>query len=119
MAVVEEMPRASATTARLVNAGALLNNRNANRASRSSLAMDVVPIALDKCQHSLSGSFISRTIYLETLMFNRFTTRALRVLFYARSEVSQLGSSALEPEHILLGVLDEGKGLGCQDPAPT
>jgi len=45
-------------------------------------------------------------------MFNRFTTRALRVLFYARSEVSQLGSSAVEPEHILLGVLDEGKGLG-------
>jgi uncharacterized protein (TIGR03435 family) len=45
-------------------------------------------------------------------MFNRFTARALRVLFYARSEVSQLGSSAVEPEHILLGVLDEGKGLG-------
>jgi uncharacterized protein (TIGR03435 family) len=45
-------------------------------------------------------------------MFNRFTLRALQVLFYARSEVSQLGSSAVEPEHILLGVLDEGKGLG-------
>ncbi len=45
-------------------------------------------------------------------MFNRFTSRALQVLFYARSEVSQLGSSAVEPEHILLGVLDEGKGLG-------
>jgi uncharacterized protein (TIGR03435 family) len=45
-------------------------------------------------------------------MFNRFTSGALQVLFYARSEVSQLGSSAVEPEHILLGVLDEGKGLG-------
>jgi uncharacterized protein (TIGR03435 family) len=45
-------------------------------------------------------------------MFNRFTARARRVLFYARSQVSQLGSSAIEPEHILLGVLDEGKGLG-------
>ena len=33
-------------------------------------------------------------------------------LFYARSEVSQTGSIAVEPEHILLGVLDEGKGLG-------
>jgi uncharacterized protein (TIGR03435 family) len=45
-------------------------------------------------------------------MFDRFTRRALQVLFYARSEVSHLGSSAVEPEHILLGVLDEGNGLG-------
>jgi uncharacterized protein (TIGR03435 family) len=45
-------------------------------------------------------------------MFNRFTLPALQVLFYARSEVSQLGSSAVEPEHILLGVLGESKGLG-------
>jgi uncharacterized protein (TIGR03435 family) len=45
-------------------------------------------------------------------MFNRFTRRALQVLFYARAQVSQLGSSAVEPEHILLGVLDEGNGLG-------
>jgi hypothetical protein len=52
-------------------------------------------------------------------MFNRFTLRARRVLFYARSEVSQLGSSAIEPEHILLGVLDEGNGLGCRILART
>src|SRR5262252_8777578 len=45
-------------------------------------------------------------------MFNRFTVRAKRVLFYARSEVSQFGGSTIEPEHILLGLLDEGKGLG-------
>jgi uncharacterized protein (TIGR03435 family) len=45
-------------------------------------------------------------------MFNRFNSRARQVLFYARSQVSQLGSSAVEPEHILLGMLDEGKGLG-------
>lgn len=45
-------------------------------------------------------------------MFNRFTVRAGRVLFYARSEVSQLGSRAIGPEHILLGLLDEGEGLG-------
>jgi uncharacterized protein (TIGR03435 family) len=45
-------------------------------------------------------------------MFNRFTSQALRAIFYARSEVSELGSSAIEPEHILLGLLDEGKGLG-------
>jgi ATP-dependent Clp protease ATP-binding subunit ClpC len=52
-------------------------------------------------------------------MFNRFTSRALQVLFYARSEVSQLGSSTVEPEHILLGVLDEGKGLGSRILART
>jgi len=45
-------------------------------------------------------------------MFNRFTLRAHQVLFYARSELSQLGGSTIEPEHILLGLLDEGKGLG-------
>jgi uncharacterized protein (TIGR03435 family) len=52
-------------------------------------------------------------------MFDRFTSRALHVLFYARSEVSQLGSSAVEPEHILLGLLDEGKGLGSRIVART
>lgn len=52
-------------------------------------------------------------------MFNRFTSRALQVLFYARSEVSQLGSSGVEPEHILLGVLEEGKGLGSRILART
>jgi len=52
-------------------------------------------------------------------MFDRFTVRARRVLFYARSQVSQLGSSAIEPEHILLGVLDEGKGLGSRILART
>src|SRR5262245_19796927 len=45
-------------------------------------------------------------------MFERFTSRARRVLFYARSEVGRLGSSAIEPEHILLGLLNEGKGRG-------
>jgi uncharacterized protein (TIGR03435 family) len=52
-------------------------------------------------------------------MFNRFTLRADQVLFYARSEVSQLGSRAIEPEHILLGLLDEGKGLGSRILART
>src|SRR5947209_4719852 len=52
-------------------------------------------------------------------MFNRFTLRADQVLFYARSEVSQLGSRAIEPEHILLGLLDEGNGLGSRILART
>jgi uncharacterized protein (TIGR03435 family) len=52
-------------------------------------------------------------------MFNRFTARALQVLFYARSEVGQLGSRAVEPEHILLGLLEEGTGLGSRILART
>lgn len=45
-------------------------------------------------------------------MFDRFTLQARLVVLRARSEVSQLGSRAIEPEHILLGLLDEGSGLG-------
>ncbi len=52
-------------------------------------------------------------------MFDRFTLQALQVLFYARSEVTQLGSSAVDPEHILLGLLDEGTGLGSRILART
>jgi uncharacterized protein (TIGR03435 family) len=52
-------------------------------------------------------------------MFDRFTVRARRVLFHARSEASQLGSRAIEPEHMLLGVLDEGRGLGSRILART
>ena len=52
-------------------------------------------------------------------MFDRLTVRATRVLFYARFNVSQLGSSVIEPEHILLGLLEEGKGLGSRILART
>jgi ATP-dependent Clp protease ATP-binding subunit ClpC len=44
-------------------------------------------------------------------MFERYTERARRVIFFARYEASQLGSGAIETEHILLGLLREGKGL--------
>src|SRR5258708_4973014 len=52
-------------------------------------------------------------------MFDRFTQRARRVLFHARSEASQLGSSGIEPVHMLLGVLDERNGLGSRILART
>jgi len=44
-------------------------------------------------------------------MFERFTERARRVLFFARYEASQLGQISIESEHLLLGLLREGKGL--------
>src|SRR6476646_1979516 len=44
-------------------------------------------------------------------MFERYTERARRVLFFARYEASQLGSMSIETEHLLLGLIREGKGL--------
>ncbi len=44
-------------------------------------------------------------------MFERYTERARRVIFFARYEASQLGSASIETEHLLLGLIREGKGL--------
>ncbi len=44
-------------------------------------------------------------------MFERYTERSKRVIFFARYEAAQLGSSAIETEHLLLGLIREGKGL--------
>jgi ATP-dependent Clp protease ATP-binding subunit ClpC len=44
-------------------------------------------------------------------MFERYTERARRVIFFARYEASQLGSNGIETEHLLLGLIREGKGL--------
>ena len=40
-------------------------------------------------------------------MFERYTQRARRVIFFARYEASQYGSSYMESEHFLLGLLRE------------
>ncbi len=44
-------------------------------------------------------------------MFERYTERARRVLFFARYEASQLGSVSMETAHLLLGLIREGKGI--------
>ena len=44
-------------------------------------------------------------------MFERYTEKARRVIFFARYEASQYGSSSIETEHILLGLLREDRGL--------
>jgi ATP-dependent Clp protease ATP-binding subunit ClpA len=43
-------------------------------------------------------------------MFERFTEKARRTIFYARHEASQFGSPQIESEHLLLGLLREDKG---------
>lgn len=44
-------------------------------------------------------------------MFERYTERGRRVVFFARYEASQYGSPAIDSEHILLGLLREEKSL--------
>jgi len=44
-------------------------------------------------------------------MFERYTESARRSLFFARYDCSMLGSLTIEPEHILLGLVREGRGL--------
>ncbi|MGB9469533.1 MAG: Clp protease N-terminal domain-containing protein [Candidatus Acidiferrum sp.] len=44
-------------------------------------------------------------------MFERFTEKARRVIFFARFEASQYGSPFIETEHILLGLMREDKAL--------
>src|SRR5258708_5447834 len=44
-------------------------------------------------------------------MFGRYTEKARRTIFFARYEASQLGSSFIETEHLLLGLLREDKAL--------
>jgi PEGA domain/Clp amino terminal domain, pathogenicity island component len=45
------------------------------------------------------------------IMFERYTEKARRVVFFARYEASQFGSPYIETEHLLLGVLREDKAL--------
>jgi ATP-dependent Clp protease ATP-binding subunit ClpC len=44
-------------------------------------------------------------------MFERYTERALRVFFYARYEACEFGSTTIETEHLLLGLIREDKNL--------
>ena len=44
-------------------------------------------------------------------MFERYTERARRALFFARYAVSKLGGTAIETEHLLLGLIRARKGF--------
>jgi hypothetical protein len=44
-------------------------------------------------------------------MFERYTEKARRTIFFARYEASEFGSPAIETEHLLLGFLRENKAL--------
>jgi ATP-dependent Clp protease ATP-binding subunit ClpC len=44
-------------------------------------------------------------------MFERYTEKARRVIFFGRYEASQYGSPVIDTEHLLLGLLREDKSL--------
>ncbi|AEP12650.1 ATP-dependent Clp protease ATP-binding subunit [Chloracidobacterium thermophilum] len=44
-------------------------------------------------------------------MFERYTEKARRVVFFARYEAGQFGAPAIDAEHLLLGLLREDKAL--------
>jgi ATP-dependent Clp protease ATP-binding subunit ClpA len=44
-------------------------------------------------------------------VFERFTEKARRIIFFARYEASQSGSDHIEPGHLLLGLLREDRDL--------
>lgn len=44
-------------------------------------------------------------------MFEKYTEKARRIIFFARYEVSELGSKTIETEHLLLGLLREDEAL--------
>ena len=47
-------------------------------------------------------------------MFERYTEKARRVIFFSRYEAGTLGSPFIGPEHLLLGLIREGEGVGAQ-----
>jgi ATP-dependent Clp protease ATP-binding subunit ClpA len=47
-------------------------------------------------------------------MFERFTEKARRVIFFARYEASGFGAAYVEPEHLLLGLIREDKAISAR-----
>ena len=47
-------------------------------------------------------------------MFERYTEKARRAIFFARYEAAIVGSPYIEPEHLLLGVLREDRDLAAK-----
>ena len=45
------------------------------------------------------------------IMFENYTEKARRTLYFARSEASEFGSPCIESQHLLLGLLRESKAL--------
>jgi len=66
---------------------------------------------------SLSGAWrpscCARILILEGMgtVFEKYSGKSRRIIFFARYEASQLGGEAIEPEHVLLAIIREDPGL--------
>ncbi len=49
--------------------------------------------------------------FKRSAMFERYTEKARRTIFFARYEASVVGSPYIETEHLLLGLLRESSGI--------
>src|SRR2546427_7034985 len=49
------------------------------------------------------------TTLFRSRMFEKYTEKAKKVLFLARYEASQMGSKVIGSEHLLLGLIKEGR----------
>src|SRR5204863_498271 len=65
----------------------------------------------DLCASFTIRSAANRAFERIKFMFERYTERARRVIFFARYEASQFGSTTIETEHLLLGLIREDKNL--------
>jgi ATP-dependent Clp protease ATP-binding subunit ClpC len=54
---------------------------------------------------------VCRKTAVRKSMFQRYTEKARRVIFFARYEAGQYGSPYIETEHLLLGFLREDRAL--------
>jgi ClpA/ClpB-like protein len=57
------------------------------------------------------GPGLQCVLHRERFMFERYTEKARRTIFFGRYEASQFGSPYIESEHLLLGLLREDKSL--------
>jgi Clp amino terminal domain, pathogenicity island component len=68
---------------------------------------------------SLSAKLVGGVKALSGATFKRFTARARRTIVLAQEEARLLGHDQLGTEHLLLGLLAEGEGIGAQALAGT
>src|SRR5262245_46983998 len=82
------------------------DDRSASRRRRGSRTAN-----RERCGSLDSIVPVSPALIEEAVMFERYTEKARRVIFFSRYEASQFGASQIEAEHILLGLVREDKNL--------
>jgi hypothetical protein len=83
-------------------------------------AVNTVHATLQPFRAAMSNLYVpAQNKAREQIMFERFTEKARRVIFFARFEASQYGSQYIETEHLLLGLFREEPSLFSGRLGPT